>query len=75
MRLEEMNEILQLGEDSRHQFKVDFTNAASLAAEMVAFSNSKGGTIFIGVSDSGEVVGLSTAKILPDGLKPNIRKL
>ena len=43
--------VIARGEDSRHQFKQDATNAASLAAEMVAFANSGGGTILLGVAD------------------------
>ena len=46
------------GEDSTHQFKVDVRNGDSLASEMVAFVNSDGGTIFIGVADDGSVPGL-----------------
>lgn len=59
METTELIDILSRGEDSRHQFKVDITNANSLAAEMVAFSNSPGGRIFIGVNDDGSVRGLS----------------
>ena len=59
----ELIEILSRGEDSLHQFKLDFSNANALAAEMVAFSNSAGGRIFIGVHDSGEVKGLSAEDI------------
>jgi ATP-dependent DNA helicase RecG len=58
MEIAELMEIINKGEDSRHQFKVNFTNVTSLAAEIVAFSNSSGGTILIGVNDTGEVVGL-----------------
>lgn len=47
------------GEDSKRQFKVNIKNADSLAAEMVAFSNSEGGTIYIGVDDDGKLKGLS----------------
>ncbi len=47
------------GEDSRHQFKGDINNAASLGAEMVAFSNSKGGFLLIGVNDDGSFSGLT----------------
>jgi ATP-dependent DNA helicase RecG len=47
------------GEDSKRQFKADITNSDSLAAEMVAFSNSEGGRIFIGVSDGGTLTGLA----------------
>ncbi len=50
---------IALGEDSIRQFKVDVRNAESLAAEMAAFANSNGGTIFIGIADDGSVPGLS----------------
>ena len=43
MTLEELNEIIARGEDSRYQFKSNFTNVNDVAAEMVAFSNSDGG--------------------------------
>ena len=46
------------GEDSARQFKVDVRNVDSLASEMVAFANSDGGTIFIGVADDGSMPGL-----------------
>jgi len=35
---------ISLGEDCTRQFKTDVRNAASLASEMAAFANSKGGT-------------------------------
>ena len=47
------------GEDSTHQFKADLKNGKSLAAEMVAFANANGGTIYIGVADDGSPTGLS----------------
>jgi ATP-dependent DNA helicase RecG len=59
----ELLEIVGRGEDSRHQFKADVTNAVSLAAEIVAFSNSDGGMLFIGVADDGTVHGLDTPDI------------
>jgi len=46
------------GEDSRLQFKTDIRNEDALAAEMVAFSNSKGGRILIGVTDAGGLPGV-----------------
>lgn len=51
------------GEDSQRQFKVNLTNADSLAADLVAFSNSKGGTILIGVADDGTMPGLTQADV------------
>ena len=50
---------ISLGEDSTRQFKRDVTNGDALAAEMVAFANAEGGTIFLGVADDGTTPGLS----------------
>ena len=58
METAELLEIISRDEDSRHQFKADVTNEISLGQEMVAFSNSGGGAIFIGVSNDGTFAGL-----------------
>jgi ATP-dependent DNA helicase RecG len=63
MTLIELQAQIALGEDSRRQFKRDATNADSLAAEMAAFANSEGGTIFLGVGDDGSQPGLSRADV------------
>ncbi|HJW86975.1 MAG TPA: RNA-binding domain-containing protein [Candidatus Brocadiaceae bacterium] len=55
----ELLKIIDRGEDGANQFKADFHNVDSLAAEMVAFSNSGGGRIFIGVADDGRIAGLA----------------
>ena len=55
METTELLEIVARGEDSRHQFKEDATNANALAAEIVAFANSGGGTLFIGVANDGTI--------------------
>ena len=50
----EASEILELignGETTKVQFKSDVNNVISIAREMVAFSNTKGGLILIGVDD------------------------
>nr|WP_197456810.1 RNA-binding domain-containing protein [Cephaloticoccus primus] len=59
METTELIDLLSRGEDSRQQFKTDMNNADALAAEIVAFSNTAGGRIFIGVNDDGSVRGLS----------------
>lgn len=59
MNTAELIEAIGRGEGSRHQFKADFTNADALAAEIVAFSNTAGGRVFIGVRDDGTVSGVS----------------
>ncbi|MCP3903854.1 MAG: ATP-dependent DNA helicase RecG [Planctomycetes bacterium] len=55
MEESELLEIAARGEDSRHQFKVDVTNPDSMAAEIVAFANSGGGRIFVGVRNDGSI--------------------
>ncbi len=63
MVAKELLQILKKGEDSQQQFKQSVSNINALAAEMVAFSNSIGGKLFIGVNDAGEVVGLSAEQL------------
>ena len=63
MQTDELIEALSRGEDSRHQFKSDFSNGDSLAAEIVAFSNTAGGRIFIGAHDDGSVRGLAASDV------------
>lgn len=50
-------------ETSTIQFKVTLNNINQLVQELVAFSNSLGGILIIGVSDKGEVQGLSPEDI------------
>ena len=59
METDELLTIIGRNEDGRNQFKANVTNETSLAQEMVAFSNSGGGTIFIGVSNDGTYSGLT----------------
>jgi ATP-dependent DNA helicase RecG len=58
METTELLEIIARGEDGKHQFKANVTNQNSLASEMVAFCNSGGGILLIGVNDDGSVSGL-----------------
>jgi len=63
METAEVLEIVARGEDSRHQFKEDATNAISLGGEIVAYANSGGGQIFIGVADDGTIRGHDAASV------------
>jgi ATP-dependent DNA helicase RecG len=58
-----LRETLAKGEDTYTQFKENAHNADQLAQEMIAFSNSMGGTIIIGVTDKGEIKGLTDKDI------------
>jgi predicted HTH transcriptional regulator len=60
MNPEYIKELIEKGETSSVQFKLNVTNEQSIAQEMVAFSNTKGGTILIGVDDkTWDIAGLS----------------
>ena len=63
MNRAELLTLVARGEDSGRQFKVDVTNADSLAADLVAFSNSSGGMLLIGVADDGTLPGLTPADV------------
>jgi len=59
------DEVLKLiaeGENSKVEFKRKFTTYEKIARELIAFVNSKGGMIMIGVDDNGEVVGVNSEK-------------
>ncbi len=59
------------GEDSRAEFKevrlgergVLSPNSGDLAGELVAFANAEGGTVMLGVDDSGEIQGLPRDRV------------
>jgi len=56
----ELSELIKNGETTRVQFKSDVNNAVSIAQELVALSNSKGGFILIGVDDkTGTIIELT----------------
>ena len=63
MTLAELRTRVHLGEDSTRQFKADVRNGESLAAELAAFANSDGGTIFLGVADDGALPGLDRESV------------
>lgn len=63
MQTADLLTLIALGEDSQHQFKADVTRSDALAQEMVAFSNSSGGYLLIGVQDDGSIAGLNMADI------------
>lgn len=70
MTEKELLEIAACGETSKVQFKELLDNQASVAAEMVAMSNSKGGQILFGIKDkTGEICGLDYSQIQEIGNK------
>ena len=83
MNVIELLDIISTGETSKVQFKREIDNDDSIAAELIAFSNSKGGKILFGIEDKkGTVLGLDyqqlqsynnrIATIANDKVKPQI---
>ena len=83
MKTEELKEIIAKGETSTVQFKRTFRVAEDAANEMIAFANSKGGLLIIGIDDkTGNVIGLTydeiqrlgslIASAANDGVRPSI---
>lgn len=62
MYLVELNEIIENGENDRVEFKRKFTSPEKIAKEMIAFANSKGGTLLFGVDDDKTIVGVESEK-------------
>ncbi|URZ04955.1 RNA-binding domain-containing protein [Clostridium felsineum] len=63
MNKTELMEIIKNGENAYIEFKEENIKPKNLAEEFVAFSNSEGGTVLIGVSDDGNIVGVSDENI------------
>ena len=54
----DLKELIRQGENSAVEFKSADVRAESLAKEMVAFANSQGGMVLVGVEDNGDITGL-----------------
>jgi ATP-dependent DNA helicase RecG len=61
--IDEIKKIIRNGENSYIEFKEEDIKAKELAEEIVAFSNSEGGIILIGVDDEGNIKGVKDDKI------------
>lgn len=72
MTMKEMDLILDEGEGYLIEFKESVSD--SLAREMVAFANSSGGRIFVGISDAGKIRGVKITNRLKSQIHDIARK-
>lgn len=64
MTSEELLKIISLGETSKVQFKREIESVDAIAAELIAFSNSRGGILLIGIDDkTNSIVGIDSEQI------------
>ncbi len=55
----ELIELIEKGEDSFTEFKEERVHSDDLTSEIVAFANTEGGKILLGISDKKEIIGIS----------------
>jgi ATP-dependent DNA helicase RecG len=60
MNSDELTTLISQGENQALEFKEAWVRPEQMAREMVAFANSSGGTIVVGVNDLGGIVGVSS---------------
>ena len=66
--------MLDVIEDVRNEFKVKLTD--NFEKEIIAFLNTSGGNLYIGISDKGEVVGTNrNIDLLQRTIQRNIKEL
>jgi hypothetical protein len=55
-----LKKIIQSGENQKLDFKFEISDSRKIAKTLVAFSNTDGGTLLIGVKDNGKIAGVRT---------------
>jgi hypothetical protein len=55
-----IKKIIQSGENQQLDFKFEISDSRKIARTLVAFSNTDGGTLLIGVKDNGKIAGVRT---------------
>lgn len=81
MGLQELEDLVSMGEGQLLEFKLKASYPEKIVKEMVAFANSNGGQLFVGVDDNGRISGLKFAeedrfvleKAIKNHIKPHIR--
>ncbi|NWF90731.1 MAG: putative DNA binding domain-containing protein [Ignavibacteriaceae bacterium] len=62
MKLQDILELIEGGETLTCEFKRKFSTQEKIAKEMIAFANTKGGYLLIGVDDDKSVIGVESEK-------------
>lgn len=62
MKRRELIEMIEEGENLRCEFKLRFSSHEKIAREIIAFANTRGGYLIIGVDDDRNIVGVESEK-------------
>ena len=53
-----INKLIEQGENQQLDFKFEISDSRKIARTLVAFSNTDGGTLLVGVKDNGNIAGV-----------------
>jgi len=62
MKRKELLKLIEEGENLHCEFKLHFSSNEKIAKEMIAFANTKGGYLLMGVNDDKKVIGVQSEK-------------
>jgi predicted HTH transcriptional regulator len=62
MKRKDLLDLVEEGENINCEFKRKFSSPEKIAKEMIAFANTKGGYLIIGVDDNKDIVGVESEK-------------
>jgi predicted HTH transcriptional regulator len=62
MNAKKLQSLIDLGENANVEFKQRFSDYEKIAKEMLAFANSSGGYIIVGINDDGKICGVKSEK-------------
>ncbi len=62
MKRNDLKKLIEEGENVHCEFKRRFSSHEKIAREMIAFANTKGGYLLIGVDDNKDIVGVESEK-------------
>lgn len=75
MRRNELRDLIASGESSTLEFKRKFTTVEKFARELIAFANTTGGRLLVGVDDSGKVIGVDSEKEQIDQIEVSLHSI
>ena len=58
-----IQKLIAQGEHQRLDFKFEISDARKIARSMVAFANTDGGTLLVGVKDNGAIAGVRSEEV------------
>ncbi len=62
MSPKELQQLIEIGENLKVEFKQRFSTHVKIAKELIAFANTSGGRLIIGVDDDGSLYGVQSEK-------------